>query len=130
MLLLNVFKLNALFTFEFFVLICSIFLLAYINKQQLNKWYKYGVYAIIAFMAIIIICTAINVFCGCYKKCNTERCYTQKCYSHCCKAGCKGKECKYEKKQYKCKYKKDEIDEGNKESAVSKADTGIVELTQ
>jgi len=130
MLIFNVFKLNALFTFEFFVLICAIFLLAYINKEQLNKWYKYGAYAIIAFVAMIIICTAINICCrSCYKQCNTESCYAQKCDSHCRKACCKDKYCTHEKKQYKCSYKKDKVDKENQESAVSKADTSTVELT-
>ncbi len=61
----SVFKLNALFTFEFFVLICAIFLLAYADKQQLNKWYKYcaGIIAII--VVLIIICTVVNCFLQC-----------------------------------------------------------------
>ena len=126
MLLFNVFKLNALFTFEFFVLICSILLLAYVNKQQLSKWYKWGAGAISVIMVLIVICTAVNAFCGCYKRYGHEGC-SAKCYSSCCKAGWKGKHHEWKGKYYKDQQLKDKTDEGNEENVVSEEDTGTEE---
>ncbi|MBW8051461.1 MAG: hypothetical protein FVQ77_14200 [Cytophagales bacterium] len=126
MLLFHVFKLNALFTFEFFVLICAILLLAYVNKQQLSKWYKWGAGAISVIMVLIIICTAVNAFCGCHKRYGHEGC-SAKCYSSCCKAGWKGKYPECKGKYHKDQQLKDKVDEGNEENVVSEEDTGIEE---
>ena len=63
MLFLNVLKLNALFSFEFLVLILAIFLLAYVSKNKLNKWYRYLSICCVIVLAGIIICTAVNSCC-------------------------------------------------------------------
>ncbi len=63
MLLSNVFCINALLTFEFIALIGALFFLAYTNKQELKKWYKYVAGAVTIIIGLIIICTIVNAFC-------------------------------------------------------------------
>lgn len=62
MIYLNVFALNCLLTFEFFVLICAIFLWAYTSRHSLNKWLRYSAIAIAGIVKLIIICTIVNAF--------------------------------------------------------------------
>ena len=136
MLLCMIFKLGALLIFELFALMGALFLLAYINKQQLSKWYKYAAGCVLGAAALLFICTAIGSMCchGQYKKGGDAKCSTYKScaggeqgdYNYCHKSkgsyGCtksEGKKC-CSKKEYshwgdkegkhkkKCSHKKDE----------------------
>ena len=49
-----------LLTFELLTLIAAFFLLIYVNKQQLDKWYRHFSKAIIVAIHIIIIATFIH----------------------------------------------------------------------
>src|SRR3990172_6931320 len=103
----SVFKLNALFSFEFLVLAAAVALLAYVSKQQLGKWYRYGAAFIVAAMAAIIICTGVNVFCRCdggygCGKAGAKVCAKEK---RCCD-GCKGDAYEYGHHKSKCQKSK------------------------
>lgn len=50
-------KLNAALAFETLVLIAALFLLIYINKNQLSKWYRYAGIAIVIFVSGLILCS-------------------------------------------------------------------------
>lgn len=50
----------ALITFEFLTLIASIFLLIYVNKHQLSKWYQYTSKGIITILSLIILSTFVH----------------------------------------------------------------------
>jgi ABC-type nickel/cobalt efflux system permease component RcnA len=87
------FKLNFLFTFEFLTLLAAIWFLAYANRHQLHKAYRYTAIGIITVISAIIICTAVNTFC------------------HACNKGCvKGEKCRHHCKKHKDydKYEKGE----------------------
>lgn len=67
--------------FEALVLIASILLLAYINKNQLSKWYKFAAMAIVAFVLGLMLCSVFGAcrsncgkgeMCGMKKECRTE----------------------------------------------------------
>ena len=110
MLLLNhVFKLNGLFTIELLAIILGIFLLAYVTKNKLNKWYRYAAIGLTAILGAIVICTAVNVF---YYCCSYNRCTINKksCYHGCYY---KGKDCVHYKKS--CKYKESKQSEALQE---------------
>jgi len=49
-----------LLTFQFLTLIASLFLLIYVKKHQLNKWFLHFSKAIVIAMHIIIIATFIH----------------------------------------------------------------------
>ena len=49
--------LNLALALETLVLIASLFLLIYINKNQLSKWYRYAGIAIVVFIGGLMICT-------------------------------------------------------------------------
>jgi hypothetical protein len=49
-----------LLTFELLTLIGALFLLIYINKQQLGKWYRFTGKAIVIALPVIIIATVIH----------------------------------------------------------------------
>ena len=59
---LNVFVLNGLLTFEFFVLICAGMFWAYTSKNNLGKWFRYSAISIAVIMKLIILCTIVNAF--------------------------------------------------------------------
>lgn len=63
MTLSSIFHLPFLVSVELLVLIASLFLMVYIAKQQLSKWYSYGSAAIIIFTLIMIICTCCAALC-------------------------------------------------------------------
>lgn len=72
-------KLSLLLSVELLVLIAAIFLLVYITKQQVSKWFSYGAVSIIIVNILIMVCT---VCCS-------------MCMRHCGKKGMK-KECRME----------------------------------
>ncbi|OFX30161.1 MAG: hypothetical protein A2X08_09800 [Bacteroidetes bacterium GWA2_32_17] len=51
-----------LLTFEFLTLIAAFFLLIYVNKQQLDKWYRHFSKALVIALHIIIVATFIHGF--------------------------------------------------------------------
>lgn len=57
------FKLALLLTLEMFVLVAAIFLLVYIIKSQVNKWFTYGVAVIIIKILIMMLCTFFGAIC-------------------------------------------------------------------
>ncbi len=57
-------KLALLISVEMFVLIAAIFLLVYITKQQVSKWFTYGSFAIIITVLAMMVCTMCCVICG------------------------------------------------------------------
>jgi len=64
-------KLALLLSVELFVLIAAIFLLVYISKQQVSKWFTYGSVAIVITILGLMIC---SVCCAiCCKRCGPER---------------------------------------------------------
>ncbi|MBI2269624.1 MAG: hypothetical protein HYU69_04615 [Bacteroidetes bacterium] len=50
-------KLNLALAFETLVLIAALFLLIYINKNQLSKWYRYAGIAIVVFIMGLMLCS-------------------------------------------------------------------------
>jgi len=123
MLLYMGFKLGTLLIFELFGIMGALLLLAYINKQQLSKWYKYAAGCILVVAVSLFICTAVGSICcqGQYKKCGAAKCSTykscaggeQSSYNYCCKSKCSRSCTKAEGK--KCRYKKDSSQWGDKE---------------
>ncbi|MGQ0829145.1 MAG: hypothetical protein ACT4ON_12215 [Bacteroidota bacterium] len=72
-------KLALLLSVELFVLIAAIFLLVYITKQQVSKWFTYGSVAIVITILGLMICSACCAICcrGCgpnkmKKECRVE----------------------------------------------------------
>jgi len=63
MILHSIFHLPFLVSVELLVLIAGLFLMVYIAKQQLSKWYSYGSAAIVIFTLIMIICTCCTALC-------------------------------------------------------------------
>jgi ABC-type nickel/cobalt efflux system permease component RcnA len=59
-------KLNLALAIETMVLIASLFLLIYINKNQLSRWFRYAGIAIVAFILGLMLCT---VCCACRMHC-------------------------------------------------------------
>jgi len=113
MLLYMGFKLGTLLIFELFGVMGALLLLAYINKQQLSKWYKYAAGCVLGVAISLFICTAVMSLCcnGQYKKCGSAKCST---YKSCAGGGqcnnnyyCKSKgssSCtKAEGRKYRCK---------------------------
>ena len=49
-----------LLTFEILTLIAAFFLLIYVNKQQLGKWYRHAGKTIVIILHIIILATFIH----------------------------------------------------------------------
>lgn len=49
-----------LLTFEILTLIAAFFLLIYVNKQQLNKWYRHISKTIVIILHVIILATFIH----------------------------------------------------------------------
>lgn len=64
-------KLALLLSVELFVLIAAIFLLVYISKQGVSKWFTYGTVAIIITVLMLMICSVCCAMCG--AKCGPER---------------------------------------------------------
>jgi hypothetical protein len=62
-----VLQINLVLAFQTFVLITALFLLIYINKNQLGKWYRGGAIAVIIFIICLMICTTVN---SCRMSCN------------------------------------------------------------
>lgn len=93
LLLCNVFKLNMILTVEIFVLIAAVFLLSYISRHQLNKWYRYTATGIVIFLGLIVLCTIVNAFC-----------------ISCCKRS--GKECKFNSES-SCCHRNESCDKGH-----------------
>lgn len=62
-------KLNLAFAVETIALIASLFLLIYINKNQLSKWYRYAGISIFIFVIGLMLCTATS----CFKMCGHGR---------------------------------------------------------
>ncbi len=56
-------RLCALLSAELFVLIAAIFLLVYITKQQVSKWFTYSSVSIIIVMLMIMVCTICCAMC-------------------------------------------------------------------
>jgi hypothetical protein len=56
-------KLALLASVELFVLIAAIFLLVYITKQQVSKWFTYSTVAIVITILAMMICTMCCVLC-------------------------------------------------------------------
>ena len=48
---------------ELFVLISAIFLLVYITKQQVSKWFTYSAVSIIIVMLMMMVCTLCCAMC-------------------------------------------------------------------
>ena len=123
MLLFMGFKLGTLLIFELFGIMGALLLLAYINKQQLSKWYKYAAGCVLGVAISLFLCTAIGSICcqGQYKKCGTTQCSSYKScgggeqcsYKYCCKGKGSRSCAKAEGKQ--CRYKKDSSNWGDKE---------------
>lgn len=57
------FKLALLLSVEMFVLVAAIFLLVYIIKSQVSKWFTYGAAIIIIKVLIMMICTVFGAVC-------------------------------------------------------------------
>ena len=57
------FKLALLLSVEMFVLVAAIFLLVYIIKSQVSKWFTYGAALIIIKVLIMMICTVFGAIC-------------------------------------------------------------------
>ena len=55
---------NLALSLEMFVLLVGLFFIAYANKNQLSKWYKYVGIFVTGVVACLIICTTIFSFCG------------------------------------------------------------------
>ena len=49
-----------LLTFEILALIAAVFLLIYVNKQELNKWYRHISKTIVVILHVIILATFIH----------------------------------------------------------------------
>lgn len=49
-----------LLTFEILALIAAVFLLIYVNKQELNKWYRHVSKTIVVILHVIILATFIH----------------------------------------------------------------------
>lgn len=85
-------KLALLLSVELFVLIAAIFLLVYITKQQVSKWYSYGSVAIVITILGLMICSVCCAICckGCgpnkmKKECRMEQ---RRCSKMMIKDGC------------------------------------------
>lgn len=61
-----------LLTIELLALIAALFLLIYINKQQLSKWYLHAGKAIVASLHIIILATFIHAIAFHFQAANTD----------------------------------------------------------
>ena len=90
------FRLCALLSIELLVLIAAIFLLVYITKQQVSKWFTYGSVSIIIFMLMIMVCTVCCTLCmrhcghrGMERECRMEeRCGPPLMMMHHMQGGC------------------------------------------
>lgn len=69
-------KLALLLSVELFVLIAAIFLLVYITKQQVSKWFTYGGAAIVITILGLMICSVCCAICckGCGKNRMKKEC--------------------------------------------------------
>lgn len=57
------FKVTLLLSVEMFVLVAAIFLLVYIIKAEVNKWFTYGAALIIIKILIMMVCTFFGAIC-------------------------------------------------------------------
>ena len=58
------FKLALLISVELFVLISAVFLLVYIIKQQVSKWFAYCSTVIVLSILVMMICTIFGAMCA------------------------------------------------------------------
>ena len=56
-------RLPLLLSVELLVLIAAIFLLVYITKQQVSKWFTYGTSLIIVFILFLMVCSVCCAIC-------------------------------------------------------------------
>ncbi len=56
-------KLALLLSVEMFVLVAAVFLLVYITKSQVNKWFTYGAVGIIISLLMMMTCSTFGAIC-------------------------------------------------------------------
>lgn len=116
--------LNALFTFEFLVLICSLFLFIYISKHKLNKWFRYFSLAITIIIGLLIICTATNAVFRAHdhrSKCCEHSFHMMQGDHNCKKMHYYGHHSKCEKKYSEMKCKEKHTNEKDQQEQIKKA---------
>lgn len=57
------FKVALLLSVEMFVLVAAIFLLVYITKSQVSKWFTYSAAGIVISVLMMMVCTTFGAFC-------------------------------------------------------------------
>lgn len=67
-LFIMLFKLALILSVEMLVLIAAIFLLVYITKQQVSKWFTYGTSAILIALLAMMVCTMCCTMCMHHRK--------------------------------------------------------------